>query len=68
MLADLRATRAEPGAFQFHVHRDRFDRDLFVIYEAWRDLRALRDHFETPYVQQFVSDSREYVDRNMDVQ
>jgi quinol monooxygenase YgiN len=30
MLADLENTRAEPGALQFHIHRDRFDRNLFV--------------------------------------
>jgi quinol monooxygenase YgiN len=41
---------------------------VFVIYEAWRDLRALREHFETPYVRQFVADSAGYVDANMQVQ
>jgi quinol monooxygenase YgiN len=49
--------RAEPGALQFHIHRNRFDRDLFVIYEVWRDVDALRAHFERAYVQQFVVDS-----------
>jgi hypothetical protein len=34
MLADLDRTRAEPGAVQFHIHRDRSDSNLFVIYEA----------------------------------
>jgi Antibiotic biosynthesis monooxygenase len=46
MLADLANTRAEPGALQFHIHRDRSDPDLFVIYEVWRVLRVrngLRD-------------------------
>src|SRR5262249_59186779 len=60
MLADLVRTRAEPGAMQFHIHRDRSDPDLFVLYEVWRDVRALRDHFAQPYVQQFVKDSAEY--------
>jgi quinol monooxygenase YgiN len=68
MLADLRATRSETGALQFHVHRDRHDRDLFVIYEIWKDLEALRRHFETEYVKQFVADSAKYIDGNMDVQ
>jgi len=68
MLADIDRTRAEPGALQFHIHRDRFDRDRFVIYEIWRNQRALREHFETPYVRQFVADSAEYVDANMQVQ
>ena len=67
MLADLENTRAEPGALQFHVHRDRFDRDLFVIYEVWRDVDALRAHFEKPYVKQFVVDSAEYIEGNMEI-
>ena len=68
MLADLGETRAEPGALQFHIHRDRHDRDRFVIYEVWRDVEALRTHFEKPYVQQFVRDSAEFIDSGMDVQ
>ena len=68
MLADLERTRAEPGALQFHIHRDRFDRDLFVIYEAWRDVKALREHFQQPYVRQFVSDSAQYIDGEMEAQ
>ena len=68
MLADLAATRAEPGALQFHIHRDRFDRNLFVIYEVWRDVKALREHFEKPYVKQFVADSAQYIEGDMEVQ
>jgi quinol monooxygenase YgiN len=68
MLADLEDTRAEPGALQFHIHRDRFDRDLFVIYEVWRDAKALREHFEKPYVRQFVVDSAQYIEGDMEVQ
>jgi quinol monooxygenase YgiN len=68
MLADLENTRAEPGALQFHIHRDRSDPDLVVLYEVWRDVRALREHFAQPYVQQFVKDSAEYIEGNMEVQ
>ena len=68
MLADLERTRAETGAFQFYIHRDRFDRNLFVIYEVWRDVKALREHFEEPYVLQFVADSAQYIEGNMEVQ
>jgi len=68
MLADLGETRAEPGALQFHIHRDRFDRNLFVIYEVWRDADALQEHFEKPYVRQFVVDSAEYIEGDMEVQ
>jgi quinol monooxygenase YgiN len=68
MMADLKMTRAEPGALQFHIHRDRSNPNRFVIYEVWKDLSALREHFEKPYVKQFVLDTVEYVDRNMETQ
>jgi quinol monooxygenase YgiN len=65
MLLDLKNTRAEAGALQFHIHRSRFDPDLFVIYEAWRSVDALREHFETRAVRQFVLDSAQYIDGDM---
>jgi quinol monooxygenase YgiN len=68
MLADLERTRAETGAVQFHIHRDRFDRDLFVIYEIWRDREALQEHFEQPYVKQFAADSAQYIAGDMQVE
>jgi len=68
MLADLERTRAEPGALQFHIHRDRADPQVFVIYEVWQDIAALRAHFETPGVRQFVADSAQFVDGDMTVQ
>jgi quinol monooxygenase YgiN len=68
MLADLEKTRSEPGALQFHIHRDRSDPNRFVVYEVWKDIAALRKHFETLYVKQFVSDSAEYVEGDMQVQ
>src|SRR5215813_6037807 len=68
MIAEARKTREEPGALQFHIHRDRFDRNLFVVFEIWRDINALREHFEKPYVKQFVADSVSYHDGDMEVQ
>jgi quinol monooxygenase YgiN len=68
MLADIKNTRGEPGALQFHIHRDRSDPNVFVIYEVWKDRDALRQHFKMPYVKKFVADSAEYVDGNMEVQ
>ena len=68
MLADIELTRAEPGCLQFHIHRDRSDPNLFVVYEVWRDAAALRTHFKTPYVQKFVVDSSDYIEGDMKVQ
>ena len=43
MLADLKATRAETGAMQFHIHRVRGDANLFVIYESGGTSRRCGD-------------------------
>ena len=31
-------------------------------------MKALRKHFEKPYVKQFVADSAQYIEGNMEVQ
>jgi quinol monooxygenase YgiN len=54
--------RAEEGAIAFHVHRDRADRQLFVIYEAFRSKKDLERHVAQPYTQDFVRAVRPYVE------
>src|SRR6185312_9851311 len=66
MLAALEMTRAEPGSLQFHIHRDRANRNRFVIYEAWKDISSLRDHIQKPHFQQFLAEVAEYVDKNIE--
>jgi quinol monooxygenase YgiN len=68
MIADLEATRAEGGCLQFHIHHDRSDRDLIVIYEVWRSIDALRSHFGEAYVQKFVADADGFESGDMEVQ
>ncbi|HWO61512.1 MAG TPA: putative quinol monooxygenase [Umezawaea sp.] len=45
--------RAEDGAIEFHVHRDRADRSLFVIYESFRSKEHLEKHLAQPHTQEF---------------
>jgi hypothetical protein len=47
---------------------DRADRNLFVVYEIWRDLAALKFHFDQPYVRQFVADASPMEAGDMSVQ
>ena len=68
MLEDLKATRSEPGCLQFHIHRDRSDPDLIVIYEVWRSIVALKSHFGEGYVQKFVADAGAYEPGDMETQ
>jgi quinol monooxygenase YgiN len=68
MLEDFKATRSEDGCLQFHIHRDRSDPDLLVIYEVWRSSAALKSHFGEAYVQRFVADAGEYEGGDMQTQ
>jgi len=56
LLALVAPSRAEPGAVDYHVHRDREDPDLFALYEAWASIDAFRAHLATPHFQAFQSD------------
>ncbi|WP_326953845.1 putative quinol monooxygenase [Amycolatopsis sp. NBC_01286] len=53
--------RAEEGALEFHVHRDRADRDTFVIYEMFRSKTDLDKHLAQPYTQEFIRAVGPYV-------
>lgn len=68
MLEDVPLTRNEPGCLTFHIHRDRDDRGLFVVYEIWRDAQALTEHFLKSYAQRFVQEASDYESGDMRVQ
>ncbi|MFG1646200.1 putative quinol monooxygenase [Amycolatopsis sp. NPDC049252] len=61
ILALVEPLRAEEGALEFHVHRDRADQDTFVIYEMFRSKADLEKHLTQPHTQQFVGAIRPYV-------
>jgi quinol monooxygenase YgiN len=62
ILALVEPLRAEEGALEFHVHRDRADRSLFVIYEMFRSKKDLERHVAQPYTQDFIQAIRPLVE------
>jgi quinol monooxygenase YgiN len=40
----------------YHVHRDRADSYLFVFYETWSSLEALRNHLVKLYIAAFLAE------------
>jgi quinol monooxygenase YgiN len=61
ILALVEPLRAEEGALEFHIHRDRADRDVFVIYEMFRSKGDLDKHVARPHTQEFIRAIRPYV-------
>lgn len=62
ILALVAPLRAEEGAIEFHVHRDRADRRQFVIYEMFESKAALEKHIAQPYTQEFIRAIRPHVE------
>jgi quinol monooxygenase YgiN len=54
ILGLVQPLRAQDGAIEFHVHRDRADRGVFVIYEMFRSKQDLEKHLAQPYTQEFI--------------
>jgi len=54
--------RAEDGAIEFHVHRDRADRRQFVIYEMFASKKHLEAHLAKRHTQDFVQAIRPLVE------
>jgi quinol monooxygenase YgiN len=54
ILGLVQPLRAEEGAIEFHVHRDRADRSLFVIYEVIRSRGHMERHLAMPHTQEFM--------------
>jgi len=57
LLALVDASRQEPGCINYDVHQSNDDPAVWVMYENWRSREDLDSHFETPYLQAFLSDS-----------
>jgi quinol monooxygenase YgiN len=62
ILSLVQPIRNEPGNIAFHVHRDRSDRNSFVIYEAFRSIADLKAHLAQPYTLAFIEAIRPHVE------
>jgi quinol monooxygenase YgiN len=67
LLALVEPTRREEGALDYHVHRDRADRDLFVFYETWSSIETLKRHLAQPYIKAFLADRMRYLEGDLDI-
>lgn len=66
LLALVEPSRAEPGALEYHVHRDRKDPDRFTLYEAFASVDDFRAHLDTPYIQAFLADRASFMEGDFD--
>jgi quinol monooxygenase YgiN len=51
----LGPTRQEPGAIDYHFHRDNDNPAVWILYENWRSRADLDAHFEKPYTKALMA-------------
>jgi quinol monooxygenase YgiN len=56
-------TGQEKGNINYILHVADTDDTLFIIYENWKDQAALDNHMAQPYLQEFLSQTDELLQR-----
>ena len=51
----LAQTRAEEGSIDYHIHRDKDDPAVWILYENWRSRADLDAHFDRPYTKALMA-------------
>ena len=67
ILALSEPSRAEAGNVNYDLHRSNEDPDVWMIYENWTTSSALDEHFEMPYMKEFVARIGEVLAGKMDL-
>ena len=62
------ASREEAGCLNYALHQDTEDENAFVFVEEWQSEAALREHFATPHIAQFMAAIRQVIVAEPDVQ
>jgi quinol monooxygenase YgiN len=55
LLAQVQATRNEPGCLNYDFHVDAEDDRVFVFYENWDSQSALDTHMQMPHLEPLLS-------------
>ena len=67
LLSLVEASRAEAGCINYDVHQSNDDPAVWVMYENWRSREDLDLHFETPYLQAFINESKSLLEGDFDM-
>src|SRR5947209_2473408 len=58
----IKATRKEKGCVTYRLHQDLESPQQFVMYERWKSVQALEDHFKTAHFKKLVGELKEVLD------
>ncbi|PPS71035.1 MULTISPECIES: putative quinol monooxygenase [Streptomyces] len=67
LLSFVEPTRAEPGAWQYQVHRAAADPTTLVFYELWRSGDDLLRHLARPDLVRFQETRMEYLREDLEI-
>lgn len=54
MVTLTKASQAEQGAIQYHIHQDNDDFSNFITYEVWENNEFFEQHGKSEHFQNFV--------------
>src|SRR3990172_11140649 len=67
LLKLLAPTRAEDGCLNFDMHQGAADPAHFLFHENWTSEDALKRHFETPHIKQWLAVAPELLAEPLEV-
>jgi quinol monooxygenase YgiN len=67
LLTLVEATNKESGAIAVNLHRDRFNPNIFVLYEVWRDVVALGLHLTQKHAVEFDAIVADYLAQEREI-
>lgn len=60
-------TRKEAGCINYDLHQSADDTSLFMFYENWKSKKDLDEHFEMPYLKDFLGKAEEMLAEPVDI-
>lgn len=67
LLSLVGPSRKEAGCIDYDLHRSNDDPGFFLFYENWRSQKDLDDHFEMPYLKEFMATIGDLLAEDIDI-
>lgn len=55
------ASTSEPGCISYDFYLGLLDDNVLMLFQEWESMEALRDHFQTPHMDEFMRELPNYL-------
>jgi quinol monooxygenase YgiN len=63
----IAGTRKEPGNLVYQLNRHAQSGQIYIVYERWKNLDALKAHVETPHIEKLLAALADLLDDAPDI-